>query len=712
MEISTSQLGTVYKTFSLSYSYSSVAGEDSGTSGEYIPPPGLDWIPFDAPANQDWIDFTKKVRFKVQWLANAEVIVDYIEVYDQEIWEFYFKQNPDWMVDSISNYIDDFSTLGSKLKYVFTMDEPHSWDSFIPIKKIQDILTDTLNTDRELLVHFYPGWNNSRESMSVLDRWMDIAEPSQLNFWYAPFTNDENGIPHKREFTLSSLQGILQVAHEEQPKFFVTLQTFGVKNKDTGEYIHYMHPTEGEVRAETMLSLAHGVRGIYYEEYYSRPSVSPLLVENLVYGMDSSYSPMPLWYVVQDIASRLDGKLGSTLLSLDYTGNYLQLQYFIPSDDPVPTPPTYDYLTLGQNPSAEDMNWHAGLFVNSSHSDNKYFLLTNLLTTANKSVQVKVTEPVSGYDNYRFRNVEDGYFDTTFVTQIIKTLTHPKGEGYLYQVAPVVKYGGKLIANDTVDASINLVDDMIIRNGVNLLIDDGGYYTAEDTITLQGTGFITGDGYFDRDEYGWVVLNSWDYSVFKGRVGDHPKIIWSEHPTIQNIHSYRIYRDKGTSGWVPIKILPDSIFEYIDSTVTIVTGPPSQNEVTAYYFVAARIEEKEQIVNADSSNSILYRRVEGAGWEKRGTGEKGVRFTYSLGHNYPNPYNPSTTINYSLERSGLVELDVFDILGSRVALLVNEHREEGHHSVVFNATNLSSGIYFYRIKSGGFVQTKKMILIK
>ena len=87
-------------------------------------------------------------------------------------------------------------------------------------------------------------------------------------------------------------------------------------------------------------------------------------------------------------------------------------------------------------------------------------------------------------------------------------------------------------------------------------------------------------------------------------------------------------------------------------------------------------------------------------------------FKYYLRQNYPNPFNPATKINYSLENSGYVELEIIDILGRRIALLVNEYQEKGYHSVSFNASNLTSGIYLYRIKSGKFVQTKKMILLK
>jgi hypothetical protein len=85
---------------------------------------------------------------------------------------------------------------------------------------------------------------------------------------------------------------------------------------------------------------------------------------------------------------------------------------------------------------------------------------------------------------------------------------------------------------------------------------------------------------------------------------------------------------------------------------------------------------------------------------------------YELYQNYPNPFNPSTTINYSLPKSGLVTLKVYDILGREVKTLVNTYKAAGSYDVSFNASNLASGIYIYQLKSGNFVSTKKLVLLK
>jgi len=92
--------------------------------------------------------------------------------------------------------------------------------------------------------------------------------------------------------------------------------------------------------------------------------------------------------------------------------------------------------------------------------------------------------------------------------------------------------------------------------------------------------------------------------------------------------------------------------------------------------------------------------------------EESVPLRFTLQQNYPNPFNPSTTISFELPAPGQTTLTVYDIVGREVAVLVNELRDAGTHSVQFNGANLASGVYLYRIASGAFVQTRKMVLQK
>ncbi|MGQ9805769.1 MAG: T9SS type A sorting domain-containing protein [Chlorobiales bacterium] len=85
---------------------------------------------------------------------------------------------------------------------------------------------------------------------------------------------------------------------------------------------------------------------------------------------------------------------------------------------------------------------------------------------------------------------------------------------------------------------------------------------------------------------------------------------------------------------------------------------------------------------------------------------------YRLAQNYPNPFNPTTNISYVLPKAENVSLKIYDVLGREVATLVNEVKAAGAYTVPFNASNLASGVYFYRLQAGSFVQTKKMMLVK
>jgi len=110
----------------------------------------------------------------------------------------------------------------------------------------------------------------------------------------------------------------------------------------------------------------------------------------------------------------------------------------------------------------------------------------------------------------------------------------------------------------------------------------------------------------------------------------------------------------------------------------------------------------------------LFARI--AGWDGTATGIHETNFavsTFNLAQNYPNPFNPSTKISFNLPIADNVTLKVYDVLGREAAVLINNQRmQKGTHEKEFNAKQLTSGIYFYRIESTGLTQTRKMILCK
>jgi hypothetical protein len=85
---------------------------------------------------------------------------------------------------------------------------------------------------------------------------------------------------------------------------------------------------------------------------------------------------------------------------------------------------------------------------------------------------------------------------------------------------------------------------------------------------------------------------------------------------------------------------------------------------------------------------------------------------FELSQNYPNPFNPNTMIKYSIPHASIVKMKIYDILGREIATLINEMKSAGRYTVTFNATKMSSGVYFYQLQAGAYSETKKLLLLK
>ena len=145
------------------------------------------------------------------------------------------------------------------------------------------------------------------------------------------------------------------------------------------------------------------------------------------------------------------------------------------------------------------------------------------------------------------------------------------------------------------------------------------------------------------------------------------------------------------------------------SKIAFVQGKGTSAERNTYTFVdQTRFEQNSKILyrlkQIDYDGAFSYSEVINVDYD--------LPIDYSLNQNYPNPFNPSTKIVYSLPVNGIVNLVVYDNLGTEVANLVNEAKVAGTYEVDFNAVDFSSGIYFYRLTVGSFVDTKKMLLLK
>jgi hypothetical protein len=122
-------------------------------------------------------------------------------------------------------------------------------------------------------------------------------------------------------------------------------------------------------------------------------------------------------------------------------------------------------------------------------------------------------------------------------------------------------------------------------------------------------------------------------------------------------------------------------------------------------------ESYRPFVDDADTTTIMYGHIDLLGTAIRPSNNNVPKF-FSLQQNFPNPFNPTTTIRYQLPHSGQVSLNVYNALGQKVAELINGSQQAGYYSVRIDARHFASGVYFYKLVSGKFVQMRKMLLLK
>ncbi len=188
---------------------------------------------------------------------------------------------------------------------------------------------------------------------------------------------------------------------------------------------------------------------------------------------------------------------------------------------------------------------------------------------------------------------------------------------------------------------------------------------------------------------------------------NHPRIVWGPYQaTGITVQQYKVYRKYGSSAWEYFTSVSSSTYEYTDQSVYL-SIPGGQAGTDVQYKVTA-------VYNTNSETSptnIVTVNVQESELEKKGNSLTNIK-SYILDQNFPNPFNPSTKISYSIKEEGLVTLKVYDILGKEIATLVNENKPAGIYEADFNASQLPSGMYIYKLQAGSFSDVKKMLLTK
>jgi hypothetical protein len=143
-------------------------------------------------------------------------------------------------------------------------------------------------------------------------------------------------------------------------------------------------------------------------------------------------------------------------------------------------------------------------------------------------------------------------------------------------------------------------------------------------------------------------------------------------------------------------------------TIGFVKGSGNSNSIRNYSFT-----DKESFMTGKYEYRLKQNDVNGTStYSKIVEVDIAQPTAYSINQNYPNPFNPSTVIEYSLPKAGNVELIVFNSIGQEVSRLINGYQESGNYSITFNSKNLTTGVYFYQLKTTNYTNIKKMILIK
>ena len=201
--------------------------------------------------------------------------------------------------------------------------------------------------------------------------------------------------------------------------------------------------------------------------------------------------------------------------------------------------------------------------------------------------------------------------------------------------------------------------------------------------------------------------NYWSKALVVANNNNHPQLIWGPYPSVSSsVSKFIIHRKYGASPWEIKDSTSSNTYEFIDNSISI-TLPGGEAGANVYYYIEARLNTIP--VTHDNTDTIYVNNPEKEK-EKKNSGL--VQNGYELSNNYPNPFNPSTIIRFSVAEEVLVNLKIYNILGQEIKTLLNEVKAPGDYEVNFDSGSLASGIYIYSLKAGNYSAIKKMQLVR
>ncbi len=350
------------------------------------------------------------------------------------------------------------------------------------------------------------------------------------------------------------------------------------------------------------------------------------------------------------------------------TGNN-SFQYYYQVDT---TPLNVSSVTVNNNHTVT-IQFNKRLNIASAVNKNNYNFSNNLQISQSKllpdsetvSLKTSTLQKNTTY-NLTIKNVEDRAGNMIAPNPVIETLALPSnGNGTQKQNQFVQATSTSWVQNYSPENVIN-------SSGSNS--DSSRWLSATpmpDTISLD-MGQINPLNSLQISFYKWEAGRLYEYSIYSSK-NEH-----SWKPLIENVWS-------DSAQWTEVD------FDSTDARyIKVVLTQSNQTQWASIWKIEAYGTSTEPLNNFNST----------------------IPNKFELSQNYPNPFNPSTKIDFSVPQTSNVEITIYDILGNKVKELVNGFKDEGNYTVVFNASNLSSGIYFYRLQAGNFIETKKMILLK